>query len=104
MVPAVGRAKSSAVPPFISELKVIASLELPLPPENPIAPASESNPRTSRLDIARLILALIMTPAVLIYAWGRVLVFGMFRARPETLYVGALIFGIVAVILLTAGL
>ncbi|MGE5192041.1 MAG: PQQ-binding-like beta-propeller repeat protein [Deltaproteobacteria bacterium] len=56
------------------------------------------------LDLVRLILALILTPAVLIYAWGRVLIFGMFRTWPETIYVGALVFGIAAVILLTAGL
>src|SRR5260221_10915388 len=57
-----------------------------------------------RLDIARLILALIATPAVLIYAWGRVLVIGMLRGRPEALYILLLIAGIAGVVALTAGL
>jgi hypothetical protein len=70
----------------------------------PTSSVPQSIDKAPWLDRARLILALILTPAVLIYAWGRVLVFGMFRARPETVYVGALGFGIAAVILLTAGL
>src|SRR5258708_38948740 len=57
-----------------------------------------------RLDIARLILALVCTPAVLIYAWGRVLVIGMLRGRPEALYILLLIAGIAGVVALTAGL
>jgi outer membrane protein assembly factor BamB len=66
--------------------------------------APETGGKMRWLDGARLIVALILTPAVLIYAWGRVLVFGMFRARPESFYIGALALGIAAVILLTAGL
>lgn len=52
----------------------------------------------------RLLAAVVLTPAVLIYAWGRVLVFGMFVGRPEPLYLFALVAGIGTVILLTAGL
>jgi outer membrane protein assembly factor BamB len=51
-----------------------------------------------------LILAVILTPAALIYSWGRVLVFGMLASRPEAFYVFELFVGIIAVILLTAGL
>jgi outer membrane protein assembly factor BamB len=52
----------------------------------------------------RLILAVIATPAVLIYAWGRVLVIGMLRGRPEAVYILLLIVGIAGVIALTMGL
>jgi outer membrane protein assembly factor BamB len=51
-----------------------------------------------------LILAVILTPAALIYSWGRVLVFGMLSSQPEAFYLFELIAGIIAVVLLTAGL
>jgi outer membrane protein assembly factor BamB len=54
--------------------------------------------------MVRLILALILTPAALIYPWGRVLVFGMFSQRPEAIFVFYVIAGIAAVMALTAGL
>jgi hypothetical protein len=83
---------------------LVVSPELIVESERPASSAPGNGGKMRRFDLARLILALILTPAVLIYAWGRVLVFGMFRERPETLYIGALVFGIAAVILLTAGL
>src|SRR5262245_45023864 len=57
-----------------------------------------------RIDIARLILALLCTPAVLIYAWGRVLAIGMLVGRPEPLYILLVVAGIAGVIVLPAGL
>ncbi len=71
--------------------------------ETPDVPSTEQNIRRRRLDFARLILALIATPAVLIYAWGRVLVIGMLRGRPEGAYILLLIAGIAGVIALTMG-
>ncbi len=71
-----------------------------IPASPPIALAN----KRPRLQVARLIFAVILTPAVLIYAWGRVLVFGMFIGRPEALYLFELVAGLVAVMLLTAGL
>ena len=60
--------------------------------------------RARWLPIVRLIAALILTPAVLIYSWGRVLVFGMLVGRPEFRFMIMLVGGIAAVIGLTAGL
>ena len=57
-----------------------------------------------RVNIARLILAIICTPAVLIYAWGRVLAIGMLLGRPEGRYLFLLVVGIAGVIALTSGL
>jgi outer membrane protein assembly factor BamB len=79
-------------------LELILSTESPAPLS--VAPAD----RPSRLQIARLILAVVLTPAALIYSWGRVLVLGMFVGRPESLYVFELVAGLVVVMLLTAGL
>jgi outer membrane protein assembly factor BamB len=79
-------------------------VELPVASDGSASSGPENVKQTRRLDLARLIVALVLTPAVLIYAWGRVLVFGMFRAAPEGFFVGELVVGIAAVILLTAGL
>jgi outer membrane protein assembly factor BamB len=57
-----------------------------------------------RFHIARLVLALVCTPGVLIYAWGRVLVYGMLLGRPERFFIVLLVAGIGGVIALTAGL
>lgn len=58
-----------------------------------------------RIDpILRLLLAWAITLGVLVYAWGRTLVFWMKAGRPELLYVGLLAGGLLGVIGLTAGL
>lgn len=54
--------------------------------------------------LVRLGLALVLTFALLIYAWGRSLIEGMINGRPGTLYVALLGVGIAVVIGLTAGL
>lgn len=60
--------------------------------------------RTLTLPVTRLILAWVLTLAVLPYAWGRTLVFGMLAGRPEPPFLGLLAVGLLAVIALTAGL
>src|SRR5262245_27679597 len=82
----------------------VTSVEFPVASDGSAASGLENAKLTRWLNLARLVAALILTPAVLIYAWGRVLVFGMFRAAPEGFFVGELVVGISTVILLTAGL
>jgi outer membrane protein assembly factor BamB len=55
------------------------------------------------LHLARLILALVITPAILIHSWGWSLVVGLIEGRPEPLFVGMLCAGIGLVMALTAG-
>jgi outer membrane protein assembly factor BamB len=57
--------------------------------------------RWPALQVVRLLLALLVTWGVLLYAWLRCLVFGMLRERPEALYLALLVGGILAVMALT---
>jgi outer membrane protein assembly factor BamB len=77
--------------------KVTADQQVPMEAK---APAN----RTLAIPVTRLILAWVLTLAVLPYAWGRTLVYGMLAGWPESTYLGLLVVGLLAVIALTTGL
>ena len=67
-------------------------------------PAIDSRQNHRAVHVARLVLALVITPALLIHAWGRSLIVGMIQGRPESAFVALVLAGIGLVMALTAGL
>jgi outer membrane protein assembly factor BamB len=72
------------------------SIESQIAP-GPVAPAVPSN----RWPIIRLILGWALTIGVLDYAWARVFVFSMVQGRPELPFVGLLVAGLLATMIVT---
>ena len=61
-------------------------------------------PNRRSLHLARLSLAVVLTPAVLIYPWGRTFIMGIIQGRPEPGYLARVLAGIFVVMILTQGL
>jgi outer membrane protein assembly factor BamB len=72
----------------------------PSPPE--ATPASAARP--SRWPLVRLVAAVVLTPVVLIYSWGFVLIIGMLERRLMYERLSVLVVGAAVMISLTAGL
>ncbi|HTI50981.1 MAG TPA: hypothetical protein VL475_08520, partial [Planctomycetaceae bacterium] len=74
--------------------------------EGPNTAASDDTPAIARrrLPLARLLLAMALTPSILIYNYGVVLVYGMMDGRLPVRELALLAGGIAVVMLLTAGL